>query len=65
MTGTMTAVLCSFGKMFDEMQPFMQFVIGRIIYAFEISIIFGVIYPVKSLLQLKEWIDFKTRTVEI
>lgn len=65
MTGTMTAVLCSFGKMFDEMELFMQFVIGRIIYAFEISIIFGVIYPVKPLLQLKEWIDFKTRTVEI
>ena len=65
MTGTMTAVLCSFGKMFDEMQLFMQFVIGRIIYALEISIIFGVIYPVKPLLQLKEWIDFKTRTVEI
>lgn len=51
--------------MFDEMQLFMQFVIGRIIYALEISIIFGVIYPVKPLLQLKEWIDFKTRTVEI
>lgn len=65
MTGTITAVLCSFGKMFDEMQLFMQFVIGRIIYALEISIIFGVIYPVKPLLQLKEWIDFKTRTVEI
>ena len=32
--------------MFDEMQLFMQFVIGRIIYALEISIIFGVIYPV-------------------
>lgn len=61
----MTAVLCSFGKMFDEMQLFMQFVIGRIIYALEISIIFGVIYPVKPLLQLKEWIDFKTQTVEI
>ena len=61
----MTAVLCSFGKIFDEMQLFMQFVIGRIIYALEISIIFGVIYPVKPLLQLKEWIDFKTRTVEI
>ena len=50
--------------MFDEMQLFMQFVIGRIIYALEISIIFGVIYPVVPLLQLKEWIDFKTRTVE-
>ena len=60
----MTAVLCLFGKMFDEMQLFMQFVIGRIIYALEISIIFGVIYPVVPLLQLKEWIDFKTRTVE-